>query len=87
MNWICVFAVTAVESAGRALQYLGLDGDKSAVGFDVRTFCPKNWNNRSILLCGTKQSILIVFLKWIGVLICEGESNHDGLFDAWDDRI
>ncbi|KAE9467352.1 hypothetical protein C3L33_00748, partial [Rhododendron williamsianum] len=26
--------VTAVESAGRALQYLGLDGDKSAVGFD-----------------------------------------------------
>ncbi|XP_058179354.1 two-component response regulator ARR5-like [Rhododendron vialii] len=27
--------VTAVESAGRALQYLGLDGDKSAVGFDV----------------------------------------------------
>jgi len=28
--------VTAVESAGRALQYLGLDGEKkSAVGFDV----------------------------------------------------
>lgn len=39
-----MFAVTAVESAGRALQYLGLDGDKSAVGFDVRTFCSKNWS-------------------------------------------
>lgn len=30
-----IFAVTAVESGRRALQYLGLDGDKNAVGFDV----------------------------------------------------
>lgn len=30
------FAVTAVESGTRALQYLGLDGEKSSVGFDVR---------------------------------------------------
>lgn len=43
-DWMGLFAVTAVESAGRALQYLGLDGDKSAVGFDVRTLCSQNWN-------------------------------------------
>lgn len=29
------FAVTAVESGTRALQYLGLDGEQSNVGFDV----------------------------------------------------
>lgn len=28
--------MTAVESGKRALQYLGLDGDKSPVEFDVR---------------------------------------------------
>jgi hypothetical protein len=33
-----VYAVTAVESGTRALQYLGLDGEKGrgSVGFDVR---------------------------------------------------
>lgn len=31
-----IISVTAVESGSRALQYLGLDGDKSSVGsFDV----------------------------------------------------
>ena len=29
-------AVTVVESGSRALQYLGLDGEKSSIGFDVR---------------------------------------------------
>ncbi|KAG2399305.1 Two-component response regulator [Vigna angularis] len=36
--WLCVlFAliVTVVESGSRALQYLGLDGEKSSIGFDV----------------------------------------------------
>lgn len=28
--------MTAVESGSRALQYLGLDGERSSVGFDVR---------------------------------------------------
>lgn len=28
--------MTAVESGPRALQYLGLDGEKGSVGFDVR---------------------------------------------------
>lgn len=35
MVFFFFFAVTAVESGRRALQYLGLDGDKNAVGFDV----------------------------------------------------
>ena len=30
------FSVTAVESGTRALQFLGLDGEESSVGFDVR---------------------------------------------------
>lgn len=30
------YAVTTVESGTRALQYLGLDGEKGPVGFDVR---------------------------------------------------
>lgn len=34
--WIFFFfAVTVVESGTRALQYLGLDGDTSSIGFDV----------------------------------------------------
>lgn len=32
---IGVSAVTAVDSGTRALQYLGLDGEKSSAGFDV----------------------------------------------------
>lgn len=36
MGWNSVLAVTAVESGTRALQYLGLDGEKSSVGFNVR---------------------------------------------------
>jgi hypothetical protein len=36
-DWdFCIFAVTVVESGSRALQYLGLDGEKSSVGFNVR---------------------------------------------------
>ena len=31
-----LYAVTAVESGTRALQYLGLDGERASVGFDVR---------------------------------------------------
>ena len=31
-----LYAVTAVDSGTRALQYLGLDGEKASVGFDVR---------------------------------------------------
>jgi len=33
-----VLAVTVVESGSRALQYLGLDGEKSSIGFDVSGF-------------------------------------------------
>lgn len=33
--WCFAFAVTAVESGRRALQYLGLDGEKTSVGIDV----------------------------------------------------
>lgn len=36
LNW--VLAVTVVESGSRALQYLGLDGEKSSIGFDVSIF-------------------------------------------------
>lgn len=32
---VFAFAVTAVESGTRALQYLGLDGEKSSMGIDV----------------------------------------------------
>lgn len=35
MFFFFFFAVTAVESGTRALQYLGLDGEQSNVGFDV----------------------------------------------------
>lgn len=35
MCFFFFFAVTAVESGTRALQYLGLDGEQSNVGFDV----------------------------------------------------
>ena len=38
----CDFSVTAVESGSRALQYLGLDGERASVGFDVRNFSFKN---------------------------------------------
>lgn len=31
-----IYAVTAVESGTRALQYLGLDGERASVGFNVR---------------------------------------------------
>lgn len=31
----CLVSVTVVDSATRALQYLGLDGDNSSVGFEV----------------------------------------------------
>ena len=31
----CFFSVTVVESGTRALQYLGLDGGNSSLGFDV----------------------------------------------------
>lgn len=34
-SWIWVLAVTVVESGSRALQYLGLDGEKSSIGLDV----------------------------------------------------
>lgn len=37
-DWdLWIFAVTVVESGSRALQYLGLDGEKSSVAFNVRT--------------------------------------------------
>jgi hypothetical protein len=32
-------SVTVVESARRALQFLGLDGENSDVGFDVSKLC------------------------------------------------
>lgn len=35
MSFFFFLAVTAVESGKRALQYLGLDGEQSNVGFDV----------------------------------------------------
>lgn len=35
---VVVVAVTVVESGTRALQYLGLDGDTSSIGFDVSKF-------------------------------------------------
>jgi two-component response regulator (ARR-A family) len=41
-NWnLSLFSVTVVESARRALQYLGLDedGENSDIGFDVSKFC------------------------------------------------
>ncbi|KAF4352558.1 hypothetical protein F8388_012254 [Cannabis sativa] len=42
--------VTAVESGTRALQYLGLDGEKSSVGFDYMAKCsPKYKENRLLL--------------------------------------
>lgn len=39
IDWfVFCFAVTVVESGTRALQYLGLDGDTSSIGFDVSNF-------------------------------------------------
>lgn len=35
-DWIWNVAVTVVESGTRALEYLGLDGEKSSIGFEVR---------------------------------------------------
>lgn len=35
---VVVVAVTVVESGTRALQYLGLDGNTSSIGFDVSKF-------------------------------------------------
>jgi len=37
--WNGCFSVTVVESGTRALQYLGLDGDTTSIGFDVSEFC------------------------------------------------
>lgn len=36
--WNWVYAVTTVDSGTRALQYLGLDGEKKSVGFNVSSF-------------------------------------------------
>ena len=41
-DWDWNFAVTVVESGTRALQYLGLDGEKSSIGINVRKFCNSN---------------------------------------------
>jgi len=54
--WNGCFSVTVVESGTRALQYLGLDGETSSLGFDVSEF--------SYLVFGVFFFMLIVEIGW-----------------------
>lgn len=57
-----IYAVTAVESGTRALQYLGLDGERASVGFNVR--------NKFGLLC---SYVYFFFFKlcWVAKKVWE----------------
>lgn len=83
--------MTAVDSGRRALQFLGLDDEKSsAVGFDasLNRIAYKLDRHRFISVIGFSccaQEVLIFSCFSLSGL--EGGSDHNGLLYAWNDRI
>ena len=57
------FAVTVVDSGTRALQYLGLDGDKSSIGIEEKEIC----NLHSILLFDDVCYFLVLLVSYVVV--------------------